>query len=204
MSQRAWRTGLLATVLLAVTAAGAAGFDCRKASTAAEHTICANPALNTLDARLSALYTRAEARDKTVAAAQRAWLSGTRDKCAGKECLEKAYAARIEQLRAQAGPCPVTEASLLGGWIPQTPFDFDDFTLTIDDGQRDFNAHLHDSPAAFGTWKLVDCRLDLNDSAGVMNESFEIMALNHDRLKTRSMQDPDTTVLVLRKVPAEK
>lgn len=100
------RGALAALALLASTPAAAQpSFDCARASTAVERTICATPALHALDAELATLYRavqdRPGARD-----AQRGWVRARDERC-GKvpegqrmECVAQAYRARITELRA--------------------------------------------------------------------------------------------------------
>lgn len=101
------------------TAAGPS-FDCRRASKAAERSVCQDPALAALDRELAALYARARAptRDigaedrKAEQATQRQWLS-ERDACAKRAdagaCLADSYRRRIVTLRiwmGDLGPVP--------------------------------------------------------------------------------------------------
>ena len=89
------------------TMANAASFDCAKASTPQEKTICATPSLSALDEKLAQTYKAAQA---TAAAPdqlkseQRAWLKDTKGCNTNVECLERAYNARIAQLAPAAPP----------------------------------------------------------------------------------------------------
>lgn len=77
-------------------------FDCRRAATTVERTICADKDLAKLDKELAKLYaqTLAAAADApTLQRAQRLWLSD-RDKCANRACIEAAYRGRIEAINA--------------------------------------------------------------------------------------------------------
>ena len=92
-------------------AAGAASFDCAKASSRVENAICASPTLSRLDSELADAYgvillTNADA--EGVKSAQRVWLRDTRNKCADDACLETVYKQRIAALR---GPDPVDAPS---------------------------------------------------------------------------------------------
>lgn len=107
-----------ALALLAVAAASqAAGFDCRRARTQVEKTICADAELSQLDSEMNALYKqiRAETRGvdgetgwqvDPVAAENARWLEG-RNQCRDAACIRDAYRQRIAQMRrdwAQALP----------------------------------------------------------------------------------------------------
>ena len=83
-------------------AAGAASFDCAKASSHLEKAICASPTLSKLDSELADAYgvaalTHADA--ESLKSDQRAWLRETRNKCADEACLETVYKQRIVALR---------------------------------------------------------------------------------------------------------
>ncbi len=100
---------------LAVTAdpASAASFDCAKASTAIETTICGDAELSRLDEALGAAYAAARTasdQPKVLRSRQRAWLRDVRDACTDAACLKAAYAARVAELEAlSATPDPAAE-----------------------------------------------------------------------------------------------
>lgn len=93
---------LLTLGLLASPVLQAAGFDCAKAASAVEKSICSNGSLSELDSRLSHLYrdTLAEVsgRDaERVKNDQRAWIK-ERNRCGDDKCLADSYSKRIEEL----------------------------------------------------------------------------------------------------------
>jgi hypothetical protein len=84
--------------------AGAASFDCAKATTAVEETICEDPVLSKADERLAEAY--ASARAATLAPGalqteQNQWL-GQRNKLIGAGPLRLAYKSRIDELTETA------------------------------------------------------------------------------------------------------
>lgn len=97
------RTGqviCLAGVLLIAQYAGAASFDCAKASTKVEHIICDNPEISKLDEELAQSYKAAlqnQADAKRTKQAQRQWVK-ERDDCADVGCVKRAYEARLATL----------------------------------------------------------------------------------------------------------
>ena len=79
------------------------GFDCARASRAAERLVCEHPDLAQADADLNLLYQALRAkptRPEGLRAAQRRWLSQTRDRCADVDCLRSAYRQRVAELQA--------------------------------------------------------------------------------------------------------
>lgn len=81
-------------------------FDCGRASTPAERTICRVPRLAELDQELSDAYAHARAttQDPTLQSEQRTW-RGVRDACGGGPvCLEERMRTRLAELRR---PVPV-------------------------------------------------------------------------------------------------
>lgn len=101
--------GLALAVLASLgSAARAASFDCSRASTPAEYSVCADPRLSALDDQLAQLYAAARLASKNSApllAAQRAWLV-RRNTCRSVGCLIEAYEARIAELGGGGGPVP--------------------------------------------------------------------------------------------------
>ncbi len=96
-------TALLAALTLAAweAPAQAASFDCAKAATVVEKTICGDAGLSRLDEALGESYAEALAQAADPAALkseQRAWLRETRDACADVACLKAVYEVRIAVL----------------------------------------------------------------------------------------------------------
>ncbi len=93
---------LLATLALATTA-HAASFDCSRAGSRVEATICADPRLGRLDEVLAQDYQYTMASDigdgarNNLKATQRAWVQ-SRNRCTDAECIHAAYTARIDQV----------------------------------------------------------------------------------------------------------
>lgn len=104
---RGWSRRLLFFAFLALLAlaqaglAQAASFNCEKAKSYAEKTVCADPLLSKLDEALSRNYQLMLAADTGVPPArlrheQRLW-QRERDQCNNPECLRQAYAQRIDE-----------------------------------------------------------------------------------------------------------
>ena len=103
-----------ALLVLPCVALHAAGFDCTRAQSAREKTVCASPKLSALDAKLATEYT-AELRQLSSAAAaevqadQRQWLGFIDAVCAKAAdadmpgCLEEHYGTRVDQLTPGKG-----------------------------------------------------------------------------------------------------
>jgi uncharacterized protein YecT (DUF1311 family) len=93
---------VLVMCTFAATAAVGASFDCNKAHTYRELTVCSQPELSTLDETLSKAYSDARASSESpdvLRQSQRTWLA-TADECRDAVCLASAYQTRIEQLQA--------------------------------------------------------------------------------------------------------
>jgi uncharacterized protein len=112
--------GLALVVLACVSHSHAASFDCAKASTFIEKTICFNQTLSAMDETLARSYRKAASSAPNAAAVQadqRAWLTGVRDKCQDSSCLERAYRERIAFLDASGTAANATT----GGANVSTP-----------------------------------------------------------------------------------
>ena len=102
------RTATLALTALLVgllaPAAGAASFNCAKAKTLDEKTICAERSLNDQDVRMALMldisrHFVAMGRRGQLDDEQTDWLRGRKACGANKQCLATAYAHRIERLQ---------------------------------------------------------------------------------------------------------
>nr|BFD41677.1 hypothetical protein FFPRI1PSEUD_31760 [Pseudomonas sp. FFPRI_1] len=95
-------SGLALAALTCATALQASSFDCRKAASASEKAICADPYTAGLDRQLGEAWTAtlAQSRDpKALRLDQRQWLR-ERDQCAAQlACLRGAYLSRLSVLR---------------------------------------------------------------------------------------------------------
>lgn len=100
----------------AVAAAGQGpSFDCAKAASDAEKTVCGDARLSALDRQLAALYKAAQTGpgELDVAAEQRGWIKG-RDACwqavDANRCLVESYQTRIVELRLSSSSAPAAKA----------------------------------------------------------------------------------------------
>ncbi len=111
-----------AVALLVATSALAApkaSFDCAKATTIIEKSICSDAELATLDAELARLYkvrlASADAALKSrLKAEQRGWQRTRDEECAatGSACLKRLYTSRIDELKAGDGVDPAGIAGI--------------------------------------------------------------------------------------------
>ena len=77
------------------------GFDCAKAATKVEKTICGNARLSELDGSLALLYKKVLEKSpapEDTRERQRSWLQSWRNTCKDSSCLERAYTERISEL----------------------------------------------------------------------------------------------------------
>ena len=96
MINRLIKIGFSASLL--ITSMYAASFNCKKASTFIEHTICNDTELSKLDEELASSYKKVwnSLSDKTdLKKDQFDWLKNTRDKCMSLECLKTSYINRV-------------------------------------------------------------------------------------------------------------
>lgn len=83
----------------------AASFDCRKAGTFIEHTICGDSKLSKLDEALARAYKKAKNNidNDILKKEQRAWIKTKRKSCKDVQCLRSVYSKRINELNAYSG-----------------------------------------------------------------------------------------------------
>jgi len=97
------RLSVIAVLWLAAVSAGAAGFDCGKATRAAERTICEDADLSAMDTQQSRLYASLLAAvpsdlRENLRATQRAFLTERNGCQANTPCLQSAYLFRFHEL----------------------------------------------------------------------------------------------------------
>jgi uncharacterized protein len=89
--------------LILVSLAWPASFDCKKATTATEKAICANPELSTLDGEMANQFSVAMSLSSDKGGLQheqRKWIKRRDDTCGGKtQCLKVSYTQRIADLK---------------------------------------------------------------------------------------------------------
>lgn len=79
-------------------------FDCAKASTLSEYTICADQGLSALDVELAIAYKRALAASSDTAflkSRQKAWVA-QREQCGSADCIRSLYIQRLSELGGSA------------------------------------------------------------------------------------------------------
>jgi uncharacterized protein len=103
------RLGLLVfvfCVLLEMTALGAS-FDCQKAASPVEKTICSDSQLSELDSFMGQTYRKAledSANPDALKAEQRSWLSNKRNRCQSADCLRQCYTDRLNEIYSAGSP----------------------------------------------------------------------------------------------------
>ncbi len=66
-----------------------------------------------------------------------------------------------------AGKSPTAEELLLGDWCAGSRSSFhEEFSLSIENGERIFESWLHQRPAEAGTWELKDTQFTIHGSSG--------------------------------------
>jgi uncharacterized protein YecT (DUF1311 family) len=203
---------LLALALAGVAAhSAAASFDCTKAESFIEKTICSEPLLSKLDDVLAQNYMALRSADLgapkgSLRREQLAWLAG-RNRCKDVKCLVDAYRARIDETcdygvvsgahpqctpaadvvadAARAGACPLNETNLLGSWQRQagTGF-FEEMAFEAEGPTRRFDSWLHQRPeVSGGSWSLNDCSILVeHPSTPALNMTFKVVGFTNGRL----------------------
>lgn len=86
--------------MLQTHSASAASFDCKKASSSTEKTICSDQELSILDSKLAEVYHIAmqnQSINDKIKLEQREWVKHTKS-CMDTECLKKLYKTRINEI----------------------------------------------------------------------------------------------------------
>ena len=108
----------VAVACLALSA-NSAGFDCAKASSSMEKTICSNPNLSALDDQMAQAYKDARAKSSNqdqLKGDQIAWIKGVRQCVSDSVCIEKSYKERLAALGVGTSVVtPVSNAGAVGG-----------------------------------------------------------------------------------------
>ena len=91
---------VLIIILLISSNLYSASFNCKKAGTFIEHTICGDDELSQLDEDLSAAYKQARenGNKSQIKKEQIAWIKKERNKCQSIACLRDSYTSRIGEL----------------------------------------------------------------------------------------------------------
>jgi uncharacterized protein len=96
----------LFTLMIAGSAAAQASFDCSKATTPTELTVCGDPSLASIDRQLDVAYNSAlanAANDRALRQSQRDWLADLQLCGEDPFCIEESYADRIAVLDSFGG-----------------------------------------------------------------------------------------------------
>lgn len=199
MKKPALATALALLLELAGGVALAAGFDCGKATSPMEKTICASPRLDRLDGQLAQAY--AQARQScpgpAIRAAQRRWLRERRNLCADEGCLISAYQSRLAELAQPScteapTDCRVAAARLIGSWKLVTEGGpFEEMAFTADT----FNSWLYERPEmASARWRVDGCLLTIRGGEEGKESRLTLLKLENNRLSLVEEGTPDVAV----------
>jgi uncharacterized protein len=196
---------LLLAIALAGAASGAAAaaFDCAKAASTVERTICGDPALSALDERLATLYAARRSQDKSATATQRTWLKEVRDKCGTAACLDTAYKTRIQALEAAPSPgaaCAVGEGALVGDWRNVNPAggEFEELHFGPAGESPNFVSWVRHAPYVTGTWSLRDCKVHVAGTGEATDFDFSVEAAKDGQLRLKDVADADDVLILSR------
>jgi len=105
---------VLITILFISSNLYAASFNCKKAGTFIEHTICGDDKLSQLDEDLSAAYKQArkDGDKNQIRKEQREWIKKERNKCQSITCLRGSYTSRISELSSVESGQDIINASV--------------------------------------------------------------------------------------------
>lgn len=174
--------------------AGAAGFDCNKASSRIERQICSDPLLGRLDEALARAYATARrvatapAMAEALRSTQRQW-PALRDRCSDTACVRAAYLRRLAELRAAGDPlCARLADAVPGAWRLETgagPFEV--VELATDGGLASW---LHQRPEIVGAqWHLRGCALTIRIPGEADAISLELLDATDGLLLLRGEED---------------
>lgn len=99
------RVILAAAILVAPGVVDGASYNCYRATTSVEKTICANEVLSKLDEQVAKAYKSAILMSDNpgrIKSQQQEWLSNVRNQCKNETCLKDAYENRLAQLTASS------------------------------------------------------------------------------------------------------
>ncbi len=149
---------LLTTICVLGLSPSAMAFDCGKASTPVEKTICGDPALKAKDDALGGLYAEVKAAStpderKMLAVAQRAWIAEREDACSNPgdtECVAGKTDERIDQFKVVPEDGPGTGSKMIPVFSAQTgdahrytvAFNMARFAAPASPGEKAFNAAI--------------------------------------------------------------
>jgi uncharacterized protein len=177
-------------------------FNCSKASSSVEITICQDKDLSQMDQRLSDIYSLARKyndHDQTlkeqITSSQKSWLK-ERDQCGvaqnAKMCLSDVYSHRIDELKFQAGPYNISNDKTLptGIYIIDNDAEYEEIIIGCDSFECtvsafSLNKHRQNLCSYEAKVKLTDMTSGVNsgkpvgftsqgiyDDTAIMNISF--------------------------------
>ena len=184
-------------LVLSVSTAWSASFDCKKASIEAEKLVCNNPKLSQMDDELGSLYKEmlkdSQLKD-SFKKEQRRWLVNDRNSCANTKCLFEIYEYRIHEVQNQIKnlnkTCAIAEAEIIGYWERVDDGDFEEIAFFLDKKKHDFVSWLHQHPESIGSWEIKKCELYIvNSQSSAMNFTYKILRFKNKILYLSSLED---------------
>lgn len=167
-------------------------FDCAKASTFVEKSICSDSKLSELDILLMSSYKKAYSTTKdqeSLKTEQKSWLKNVRNTCQNNKCLEDAYNSRMSQLNTSS---PVSSNKHTNSADKITTFEGEVSVGTLDSGVGDAS-FMTDSDV--GNKILEKCgHGDTCKVTSVVDDKDNIKSvISAERVKTTPLSIPPIT-----------
>jgi len=184
----------ISAILLAANVCKSASFDCSKATSLVERTICADRELSNLDSKLGNLYKEKKASNPDIGSSQREWLRGIRNACSSTECLKSAYLERISEIERDVA-CPIDPKKLPGTWVKLKGEAFEEMSLTNEHGEQLFISWLHHNPELSGVWSFQNCVLNVrSESDSRISFDFKIESYSGKLLQLKDVDEGSVSV----------
>lgn len=171
----------------------AASYDCDKAVGKIEKAICLDGEVSELDSNLGRLYYSLKRESGLVVEDQKSWLKNIRNKCENIECLRSVYIARILYLK-NAKLCPVMDKDILGSWVRVKNGFFEEMSFSEEEGSKNFSSWLHHRPELNGTWKFVNCIIQINGGSESLSFELKIQQISDKEMRVFDDDEQKTAV----------
>jgi uncharacterized protein len=160
----------------------AASFDCVKAVSVIEKTICSDKELSDLDSDLGKLFYSLKGDLKSVIEDQKLWLRNTRNRCEDVDCLKSVYLLRISYLKS-IYLCPATDKNILGSWVRVKNGFFEEMSFSENDEIKNFSSWLHHRPELNGTWVFSNCSIQIEGASGGVSFVLKVLKMSDKEMQ---------------------
>lgn len=191
MQRNSPRPFLYSLLFLFAGCSQGASFDCSKATSVVEKSICSSADLSRLDSELSQVY-KAGLQDLfNLREDQQEWLTKRRNTCADNTCIKTRYIERISEIR-KSQHCGYLQRSFDGRWTLEEGDFFQQISFFPAADGKYFDSWRNGRPEMSGEVKFSECKVIFQAAQGEFTLQLLPTKVTRNQIVAREVDSQST------------